>query len=261
MLAAMPPTSASSLAMAAAQAQSQTEWDGYVAGKVEQFLEETAPRPLLVCMGSASVAGLVWLAERTDGRRVTLVIGDLKTRNWKKASDESRDSALQFVTRCDVDIRSWYRTARNREGAATAHLKVWAAASPDSVDAAEGEEQWTEFLVGSANLTRAGLNDNIEVIVRPDPSEHNYLHGLVKRLRRKAWDADDRIRELLHGNRPRTPNKPPRRPISDRQRTTQPQVAAKPDKTGQTASGTGPRGWPGVVFRLARRAANRHPRR
>lgn len=149
MPAATPPTSASSLVMAAAQSQSQTEWDGYVADKVERFLKETAPRPLLVCMGYASTLGLVWLAERTKGRRVTLVVGDLRSgdNRWK-ASDASLTAALQFVSRPDVDIRSWDRTAHNRDGSGeAAHLKVWPrrvrAASTLPKERSSGQSSWS----------------------------------------------------------------------------------------------------------------------
>ena len=57
------------------------------AKRVERFLAAHPTGPLVVCVGSASVAGIVWLAQRTRGRPVTLLIGDMKSRNFAKATD------------------------------------------------------------------------------------------------------------------------------------------------------------------------------
>ena len=109
-------------------------------------------------MGSASVAGIVWLAERTRRRPVTLLIGDLKSRNFAKATDADRRAALDIVDRGDVSVRNWYRTQRSGQGRSEAHLKVWAAC--DAHDTPQA------FLVGSANLTIAGLHENVELMAQ-----------------------------------------------------------------------------------------------
>ena len=69
------------------------------ADRVERFLDAHPDGRLVVCVGSASVAGIVWLAERTRRTPVTLLIGDLKSRNFAKATDADRRAALNFVDR------------------------------------------------------------------------------------------------------------------------------------------------------------------
>ena len=137
----------------------------------------------------------MWLAERSRGRPVTLLIGDMKSRNFAKATDAHRHTALGFVQRSDVTVLNWYRTDRSNQGRSEAHLKVWAACDH------AGDPQ--AFLVGSANLTMAGLHENVELMTVADASEHSYLRSTLQRLRDKAWDAKERLEEWIeHGDAP-----------------------------------------------------------
>ena len=143
----------------------------------------------MVCVGSASVAGIVWLAQRSENRPVTLLVGDMKGRNFAKASDADRRAALRFVQRSDVEVLNWYRTDRSSQGRSEAHLKVWAAGDDT------GELQ--AFLVGSANLTIAGLHENVELMALTDGSDLDYLHNSLTRLQAEAWDAKERLQGLI----------------------------------------------------------------
>ena len=156
---------------------------------MERFLAAHPSGPLVVCVGSASVAGIVWLAERSRGRPVTLLIGDLKGRNFGLATDADRRAALEFVRRSDVTVLNWYRTGRSSQGRSEAHLKVWAACDGAGVPQA--------FLVGSANLTNAGLHENVELMAVADASDHAYLRSTLQVLIDKAWDADERLQEQI----------------------------------------------------------------
>ena len=165
------------------------------ADRVERFLDAHPDGRLVVCVGSASVAGIVWLAERTRRRPVTLLIGDLKSRNFAKATDTDRRTALNFVQRSDVTVLNWYRTQRSGQGRSEAHLKVWAAC--DAHDTPQA------FLVGSANLTIAGLHENVELMALADASEHGYLRSALQELQDKSWDAKERLEEWIeHGDAP-----------------------------------------------------------
>lgn len=157
--------------------------------RVERFLDARPTGPLMVCVGSASVAGIVWLARHSHNRPVTLLIGDMKSRNFTRASEADRAVALEFVGREDVMILSWYRTERSAQGRSEAHLKVWAAC--------DRRGKPTSFLVGSANLTIAGLHENVELMALADPSEHSYLHQTLHGLVEKAWKAEERLIECL----------------------------------------------------------------
>ena len=173
------------------------------ADRVERFLAAHPTGPLVVCVGSASVAGIGWLAQRSRGRPVTLFIGDMKSRNFARATDRDRSAALDFVSRNDVDVRNWYRTGRSSQGRSEAHLKVWAAC--DDTGAPQS------FLVGSANLTIAGLHENIELMALADASEHAYLRSTLQHLREKSWDAKERLEEWIeHGDSPERSHRPSR---------------------------------------------------
>ena len=159
--------------------------------RIERFLRTHPTGRLIVCVGSASVSGLAWLAERTPQRPVTLLIGDLQGRNFQHATDVDRRAASEFVQRSDVDVRNWYRTARNAAGRSEAHLKVWAACNERGAPHA--------YLVGSANLTTAGFAENVELMTVADSSEHDYLNGVLEALLEKSWLAKDPLVERIAG--------------------------------------------------------------
>ena len=56
------------------------------------------------------------------------------------------------------------------------------------------------LLVGSANLTIAGLHENVELMALADASEHAYLRIT---LQDKSWGAKERLQEWIeHGDSP-----------------------------------------------------------
>ena len=168
--------------------------DDTAANRVERFLAAHPDGPIMVCVGSASVAGIGWLAARSRSRPVTLLIGDMKSRNFAKATDRDRSAALAFVNRNDVTVLNWYRTNRSNQGRSEAHLKVWAACDHDGA--------FQAFLVGSANLTIAGLHENVELMALADGSERSYLRSTLQQLQAKSWDAKERLQEWIKGDAP-----------------------------------------------------------
>ena len=163
------------------------------ADRVERFLAAHPTGPLVVCVGSASVAGIVWLAQHSRGRRVTLFIGDMKSRNFALATDRDRSAAGAFVSRTDVDVRNWYRTGRSGQGRSEAHLKVWVACDDTGAPQA--------FLVGSANLTIAGLHENVELMALADASEHAYLRSTLQQLQDKSLGRQGALRGMDRARR------------------------------------------------------------
>ena len=160
------------------------------ADRVEQFLAAHPAGPLMVCVGSASMAGIGWLARHSQGRPVTLLIGDMKGRNFAKATDADRRAALRFVQRGDVTVLNWYRSDRSSQGRSEAHLKVWAVCDDAGIPQA--------FLVGSANLTLAGLHNNVELMTVADSSERAYLSSTLQQLRD---NAKERLEDSMeHGD-------------------------------------------------------------
>jgi len=176
------------------------ELGGGAAQQIIKFLDAHPRQELTVAVGYASVAGIAWLAKRTQDRPVTLLIGDVRQKHFEEATDRDRSDALDFIQRGDTEILNWYRTERNPLGKAEAHLKVWAIASPGQRPSA--------YLIGSANLTKTGLHKNVEVMAIADHSDHGYLLNTLNALTAHAWDAKSKLRDYLQ------PAPAPARPAS-----------------------------------------------
>ena len=203
--------------------------DDSAANRVERFLAAHPTGLVIVCVGSASVAGIVWLAQRCRDRPVTLLIGDLKGRNFAMATEADRRAALDFIQRGDVTVLNWYRTNRSSDGRSEAHLKVWAACDDTGTPLA--------FLVGSANLTTAGLYENIELMALADVSEHAYLSSTIQQLQDKSWNTKERLADLMeHGDAP-DDRHPPRNRRSGSASATDNERAHAPS----ASAGCGPR--------------------
>ena len=123
-----------------------------VASKIEEFLRNAPTGRLYVVVGYADVTGLAWLERHTAERPVTLLIGDTRRRLFQ-GQPQDRRAALNLLARMDVDVLSGYR-----RGAPFVHQKVFVVASSGGDEAVAG-------LVGSANLTDAGLSRNEETVV------------------------------------------------------------------------------------------------
>ena len=152
--------------------------------RVERFLADHPDGHLHVVTGFASMAGLAWLALRTANRPVTLVIGDLRTgMDNFNASDAAK--AADFISRPDVRVLNWYRSGRNKKGAAIAHSKVFA------VEGRKGRP--IAVLAGSANLTMAGLTANVETMVEAVETDRDAAFEQVIWLESQGWDASERL--------------------------------------------------------------------
>ena len=123
-----------------------------VASRIEEFLGNAPPGRLYVVVGYADVTGLAWLGRQAAERSVTLLIGDTRRRLFQGQPPDRR-AALDLLARSDVEVLSGYR-----RGGPFVHQKVFVVASPGGDRAVAG-------LVGSANLTDAGLFRNEESVV------------------------------------------------------------------------------------------------
>jgi hypothetical protein len=89
--------------------------------RIEQYLRDHPSGDLLIAVGYGTAPGMAWLARRTAGRRVSLLIGDTRGQWWKKMSEPDRAACVAFIRRGDVEIRNWYRTKRSRSRCSTSH--------------------------------------------------------------------------------------------------------------------------------------------
>ena len=152
-------------------------------------------------MGYASVAGIAWLAERAGDRPVTLFIGNVRPNHFKEMSDRDRDKAIQFLRRDDVQVLTWYQKARDDRPKREAHFKVWAVMSEGS-----GRRRRAggvaALLVGSGNLTNAGLFHNEEAFAHVADEDLRRIGAQLERLRSHQWNRKDKILEYIAPEEP-----------------------------------------------------------
>ena len=155
--------------------------------QIEEFLRRNPEGTLWVMVGYASAFGLRWLNERTQGRRVMLLIGDSRT-GFRNFSEEDRQAAIAFVGRPEVRVTNWYRRHGVR---AEVHAKAWMV-QPNPAAPVAGA-----VLVGSANLTKEGLFHNIEMLTVAPESEHARLYDEIQDAMDKSWDLKEPLLERL----------------------------------------------------------------
>ena len=154
--------------------------------RIVKFLEKNPRGPLYVLTGYASVWGLAWLHERTSGRPVTLLTGDARKKRFAKATESDRKSALEFLSRDKVTVKTWYsKKTPGRE--AIAHAKAWIVKKPTRYVA----------LVGSANLTEQGFQHNFEMMARAARFEIRTLIKEMEETLAKAKESKERITRYL----------------------------------------------------------------
>lgn len=165
------------------------------ASLIEDFLRAHPRGELFVAVGYASVAGIAWLAERAGDRPVTLLIGNVRRNHFKKMSDKDRDMAIRFLRRDDVQVLTWYQKARDNRPERQAHLKVWAAMSESP--RRRGRPSVEAMLVGSGNLTTAGLVHNEEAFAHATGEDLRRIGAQLERLRSRQWKRKDKILEYI----------------------------------------------------------------
>ena len=161
-------------------------FDSQAMARIERFMADYPAGHLHVVTGYTSMAGLAWLARKAAKRPVTVVVGDLRTGMDKFEASDAAEAA-EFISRPDVRILNWYRTDKNKKGAAIAHSKVFAVEGP--------EGQPIAVLAGSANLTMAGLNANVETMVEAVQQDRDAAFKQVVWLERQGWDVSERVME------------------------------------------------------------------
>lgn len=111
-------------------------------------------------------------------------------------SDKDRNTAIRFLRRGDVQILTWYQKARDNRPAREAHLKVWAVMSerPRRRGRSGGVEA---MLVGSGNLTKAGLFHNDEAFAHGAGENQRRIGAELQRLRTHQWKRKDKILESM----------------------------------------------------------------
>ena len=154
------------------------------AERIEQFLAKYPDGPLTVAVGFASVKGIAWLARHTTNRPVTLLIGNCRKNHFAKWSHDDRASAVAFLNRQDVEVKNWYK---KRPTPSEAHLKVWVAHQATAPG----------VLLGSANLTGAGLFRNREAVAEAAEPDRSRIARDVNDLVAKGWDAKKRVLDHL----------------------------------------------------------------
>lgn len=167
-------------------------WEEFARGHIERFLGKHPGAHLYVAVGYASVWGLAWMQRYTSGRRVTLLIGETRSQHFAKATNAERSKAITFLQRKDVRVLNWYRTAKAAQGQSMLHAKAWIIADEKSHGARAA-------LVGSANLTKSGLEKKWEIMAVAADHELSRIWTQLNRFlkggngNKPPWDAKERL--------------------------------------------------------------------
>jgi len=195
--------------------------------RITEFLRSHPDAPVRVVVGYASVWGLAWLHRHTKGRRVHLLIGDMRKHHFDRASDRDKQQALKFLARPDVEISNWYK---KKPQPSEARIKAWMIESPGKV----------AVLTGTANLTKKGIQYNRELMMEPSGKDLNYAVSTIKRLFVNSWDCRDKLsRHITSSNSapsPSTITEPAKR--ATQRRTDYNAAAAEPTTAEKTTTET-----------------------
>lgn len=148
--------------------------------RILEFLHAHPGAPLRVAVGYSSIWGLAWLAQHTQDRPVELLIGDIRNRFFKNATESDRRVAAEFLSRNDVRVCNWYK---KHGGASEAHLKAWVIRTSEGLF----------VLTGSANLTEKGIRKNAEAMGEFTGEDARRTATEVDALFAKSWDVKERI--------------------------------------------------------------------
>ena len=160
------------------------------ADQVESFLAANPGGGLRVVTGYASIGGLRWLGERTAGRPVSLLIGDMSKTHFRKAGLRDCEDALALLGRGDVQVVT--RQMRNSPKDAgkpvpIVHAKAWMA----------WRRNKPRVLAGSANLTFQGMYRNVEMMALAEPGDARRLWDEMEELFARSKPAEDQIRDSI----------------------------------------------------------------
>ena len=116
--------------------------------------------------------------------------------HFKEMSDKDRRTAIRFLRRGDVQVLTWYQRARDNRPGREAHLKVWAMMS-ESRQRRGHAGSVEAMLVGSGNLTKAGLLHNEEAFAHATGEDLRRIGAQLERLRSHQWKRKDKILEYI----------------------------------------------------------------
>ena len=95
-----------------------------------------------------------------------------------------------------MQVLTWYQKARDNRPAREAHLKVWAVMAESQ--RRRGRSGAVEaMLVGSDNLTNAGLLHNEEAFAHAAGEDLQRIGAQLERLRSHQWKRKDKILEYI----------------------------------------------------------------
>ena len=158
--------------------------------RIRDFLRAYPLGTLRCVTAYADVFGLAWLEKHTEGRRVILLIGDARPRLFRGQKDDC-ELALRFLRRADTEVLNWYDKSQR----GFIHQKNYV------VETTDGRKP-ISALIGSANLTAAGLFRNYETMEEPVARALRRIWQQVRCIQSKGWTAATRIDDYISGTPP-----------------------------------------------------------
>lgn len=158
--------------------------------RIIRFLQANPEGNLRVVVAYTSIWGLAWLHRHTQGRRVDLLIGSIWEKRFEEGNNIDRQDAMEFLMRKDVTVKNWYR--KQDFAKSEAHMKAWLVKNSSTC----------RLLTGSANLTKAGLVHNYELMVEPIDNDENVSIAIITEVWQKAWDRKNKLLKMIENSKP-----------------------------------------------------------
>lgn len=164
--------------------------------KIRDFLQEHRFGDLWVCTGSTNAWGFAMLGELAPDRAVTILMASDPDLVHSQSPEDQRRRARDFLNRRDVRVMTWPKPGSRNPERQRMHIKAYIA-DPT------GDEPVA--LVGSANLTRAGLMTNQEAMVTASPADTTELVRRVEvMLRESPTERNNEVCVALGRKPPKT---------------------------------------------------------
>ena len=157
--------------------------------RIADFLDETAPAPLVVAVRQVGTLGLAWLAKKAPGREISLFVVDYRVAQFKRGANHHRRIAVDMLRLPNVTVRVWPRASAGAPAGPFGVLSLWVAVS------AEGAAQ--RILAGSGTLTQTGLHENVEVMAELAGDDTATAAAALRFMSESAVEATDDVIEAL----------------------------------------------------------------
>ena len=158
--------------------------------RIADFLDATAPAPLVIAVRQIGTLGLAWLAKKAPGREISLFVVDYSAAQFKRGANHHRRVAVDMLRMPNVTVRVWPRASAGAPAGPFGVLSLWVAVSEEGAA--------LRILAGSGTLTQTGLHENVEVMAELACDDDTAAAAAALRfMSESAVEATDDVVEAL----------------------------------------------------------------